>query len=110
VPATKKYIVQYNIHMKESDLKHLTEKIFNDFDTIPNFEVSEDWNEKLMSRINTSRKSNVSIMPIFSIAVFALIICVNAYFILNAFKIEKENIQRNDLQMISSELLINEIR
>jgi hypothetical protein len=96
--------------MKESDLNNLTQKIFNHFDAVQNFEVSKDWNEILMGRISTSRKKIISVRPIFSMVVFALIICVNAYFILNAFKIEKENKQRNDLKLISSELLINEIR
>ena len=97
--------------MKEQNLNSKVQKSLLEFESIENIDISEDWNNNLMNKISTS-KSKSSITNSKITFVVLLIILLNIGFILNTLfsSSEKSTHRTKVLQVVSKELLINQLK
>jgi hypothetical protein len=96
--------------MKESELNNLVNKTLQDFESMESISFSEDWGKNLMYKVNTSRLNPKLKTAKAIIGVFVIIITVNIGFVLNAINTSSLVEKQKEWRVISSELLINEVK
>jgi hypothetical protein len=96
--------------MQNAELHTLIEKTLTEFEAINTTDVSDDWNNSLMRKLNASKKNKLSPLVKMSLSAFALIICLNASFVITTFFSVAKTQQQQELQTLQNELLINEIK
>jgi|WetSurMetagenome_2_1015567.scaffolds.fasta_scaffold1121916_2 hypothetical protein len=95
--------------MNESDLSYKIQQKLADFDNIGSIQPTEAWRLSLSSKLSSRRNRKVNTrIPGFLLAVIFLII-INLGFILSSvIRNSSINNHVSDLQVISSQLLINQ--
>jgi len=96
--------------MKKAELNTYIEKTLSDFGASYNIEVSENWNENLLKKIDSSNKLRLSPISKISLVMFSFVLLINAGFVIDIFKTNSAIEQQKKLQVISNELFINEIQ
>jgi len=95
--------------MNEQEINNLVASKIIDFESIKSIQPSEDWNNKLIDRIGTSKEISMSSLSKVSIAVLSIIVMINVGFAFNKLQSNSSYKKNKELQVISKELLINEI-
>ena len=98
--------------MKQKEINNEITRKLTEFGSIENFELSADWNNSLLKKIDHSQKHSLLRLNATKFTfILVLITLLNIGLFLNSMLINKQTISHrcNDLQVISKELLINPV-
>ena len=98
--------------MNQQELNNEITQKLTEFDSLENIELSSNWNDSLLKKINQSQKHSLLRLNTTKFTfILVLIMLVNIGLFLNLMLGHKQNISQrcNDLQIISKELLINPV-
>jgi len=98
--------------MNQQELNSEILQKLTEFDSLGNIELSEEWNNSLLKKIDYSQKHSLLRLNATKFTfILVLIMLINIGFFINTMLSHKQKISHrsNDLQVISKELLINPV-